>query len=88
MHDNDDDDNSFLLEALEAAHPDQITDLLRISEEKGISLQELLDRILAEYLLRVTADGDPPLPPDTERWCREVLEEEPRDEGDQWKATE
>jgi hypothetical protein len=84
MHDND--DNSFLLAALEAASPDQITDLLRISEEKGISLQELLDRILAEYLLHVTADGSVTLPPDTVRWCREVLGEEPQDEGEEWKG--
>ena len=82
------DENSFLLAALEAARPDQIIHLLRIAEETETSIQQILDEALAAYALKVASDSSHPLPPDIERWCKEVLGEESKDEGEQWKGME
>jgi hypothetical protein len=70
----------FLQMALSSQTPNEVDAVLRIAQEKGIPLNTQLRQGIAMHALELSKQLDKPLPPNLERWCRQVLEESPDDD--------
>jgi hypothetical protein len=68
----------FLQMALSSRTPNEVVAVLRIAQEKGILLNTQLRQGIAMHTLELYK----PLPPNLERWCRQVLEESPDDDSE------